>query len=566
VLTGLDRRDPRKLIRTSRGRFEAERWKFGRTLLPASTSERCRPVAGHGGTCDFRFEDPNKPAGSVRSQPGPRLFLHDEEIAEPIEQDSLRILPPPPDFESTADDAVPLDGRAPRALMSREALRRRLLGAADVLAVAITLSLVLNVTTEKRTALLVLAIPVVLVPFKVAGLYDHDELHLVQSTLDEAPTLLQLTAMFTVGVVILKWLLVHGTLTGEQGAEVWLGSCGAVVAARVAVRWLSGRILPPERCLVIGEPERARRIRERLASSPAKATVVASLPLNGADIEDIERSDSLRHLILELITKLDVHRLVVAPPDTDAADVVGLIRVAKTVGVHVSVLPRMFEVVGSAVEFDDVDGMTMLGIRRFGLSQSSRLLKRSFDLVATSFGLLLVAPLMVAIAVAIRLESPGPSLFRQVRVGRDGRRFWILKFRSMVVDAESQKDQLRIHNEAGAGLFKIGDDPRITRIGNLLRRASLDELPQLLNVLRGDMSLVGPRPLVVDEDAQVNGLDRSRLHLTPGMTGPWQVLGTRVPMEEMVGIDYLYVSSWSLWLDVKILLRTIRHVAHRSNL
>jgi lipopolysaccharide/colanic/teichoic acid biosynthesis glycosyltransferase len=242
-----------------------------------------------------------------------------------------------------------------------------------------------------------------------------------------------------------------------------------------------------------------------------------------------------------------------------------LIRVAKAVGVRVSVLPRMFEVVGAAVEFDDVDGLTMLGVRRFGLVRSSRLLKRGFDIVVGSVALLLVAPLMAAIAVAIRRESQGPAFFRQPRVGRDGQHFHIFKYRSMVTGAEAQKDRLRALNEAGVGLFKITHDPRVTRVGAFLRRTSLDELPQLLNVLRGEMSLVGPRPLVIDEDAMVVGLDRSRLHLTPGMTGPWQVLPRRVPMQEMVAIDYLYVSNWSLWLDLKLLLRTARHVLRRGN-
>jgi lipopolysaccharide/colanic/teichoic acid biosynthesis glycosyltransferase len=130
----------------------------------------------------------------------------------------------------------------------------------------------------------------------------------------------------------------------------------------------------------------------------------------------------------------------------------------------------------------------------------------------------------------------------------------------MVHDAEERKETLRPLNEA-QGLFKIADDPRITRVGRFLRRTSLDELPQLVNVWRGEMSLVGPRPLVVDEDAKVRGLDRHRLHLTPGMTGHWQILGSaRLPMQEMVGIDYLYVANWSLWTDVKILLRTIPYV------
>jgi lipopolysaccharide/colanic/teichoic acid biosynthesis glycosyltransferase len=173
---------------------------------------------------------------------------------------------------------------------------------------------------------------------------------------------------------------------------------------------------------------------------------------------------------------------------------------------------------------------------------------------------------MAAIALLIRLDSKGPVFFRQERVGQDGERFGLFKFRSMIPDAEARKASLRHLNEA-SGLFKIADDPRITRVGKVLRRTSLDELPQLLNVLRGEMSLVGPRPLVVDEDAMISGLDRSRLHLTPGMTGHWQILGSaRVPLEEMVGIDYLYVANWSLWTDVKILLRTIPFVLLRRGL
>ena len=225
----------------------------------------------------------------------------------------------------------------------------------------------------------------------------------------------------------------------------------------------------------------------------------------------------------------------------------------------------MLDVLGSAVELEDVDGMTLLGVRPFGLSRSSRSLKRAFDLVTTSVGMLLAGPLIAAIAVAIRIESRGPIFFRQVRVGRDGRHFHIFKFRSMVMNAEEQKELLLAFNEVGEGMFKLAEDPRVTRVGRFLRRTSLDELPQIFNVLRGEMSLVGPRPLVTDEDARVIGLDRSRLHLTPGMTGPWQVLSTRVPMREMVGIDYLYVANWSLWLDLKVLARTARHVLRRGN-
>jgi exopolysaccharide biosynthesis polyprenyl glycosylphosphotransferase len=312
---------------------------------------------------------------------------------------------------------------------------------------------------------------------------------------------------------------------------------------------------------VIGDRNLADRVCDKLLSSRARARVVASLPLEAGSLDALRDPASIRHVVSEL----HVHRIILAPTTTDTSDVMELIRVAKAVGVRVSVLPRMFEAVGSAVEFDDVDGMTMLGVRRFGLVRSSRVLKRAFDVVIASIALFLLAPVMAAIAIAIRVDTKGSVFFRQPRVGRDGKHFGIFKFRSMVSDADEQKDRLRALNEAGAGLFKINHDPRITRVGGLLRRTSLDELPQLFNVVRGEMSLVGPRPLVIDEDVLVVGLDRSRLHLTPGMTGPWQVLGTRVPMQEMVGIDYLYVANWSLWLDVKLLLRTVSHVLRQAN-
>jgi exopolysaccharide biosynthesis polyprenyl glycosylphosphotransferase len=328
-------------------------------------------------------------------------------------------------------------------------------------------------------------------------------------------------------------------------------------------RSAAGRLATVERCLVIGETAQVRRIREKLAAAGARARVVASLPLAGeeADRLGIDTPDAMRRAAADL----HVHRIIVAPTTSDASDVVKLIRAAKGAGVRVSVLPRMLEAIGSAVEFDDIDGMPMLGVRCFGLSRSSVLLKRAFDLAGSLGGLLVVGPAIALIAVAIRLDSSGPVFFRQVRVGRDGKHFRIYKFRSMVADADGRKDALRARNEAGAGLFKIADDPRVTRVGRFLRATSLDELPQVLNVLRGEMSLVGPRPLVTDEDALVLGLDRSRLHLTPGMTGPWQVLGARVPMQEMVGIDYLYVANWSLWQDLKILVRTARHVTRRGN-
>jgi exopolysaccharide biosynthesis polyprenyl glycosylphosphotransferase len=500
-----------------------------------------------------------------------RLTIHEdaEAITLPRRRRRLALAAEAPAAEAPAvlpaDDVpgVDLDVAVLPSVLSREALHRRLLGLADMLAATLALVVVLNLLGEDRVALVTLAgMPLLLVLFKVAGLYDRDELRIVHSTLDEAPLLLQLSGIFALGVAMLQPFMLAGSLSGEQIGALWFAAFAAIAGGRVVARSVAGHLSPLERCLVIGEVAQVERIRHKLAATNAGARVVASLPLAGEDFDAGLGSPSV---VRRVVRDLEVHRIIIAPTTTDANDVVSLIRMAKAVGVRVSVLPRIFEVVGSAVEFDNVDGMTMLGIRRFGLARSSRLLKRAFDVVATSVGLVVIGPLIAAIALAIRLDSKGPIFFRQVRVGRDGEHFRIFKFRSMVADADAQKEALRSLNEAGDGLFKIADDPRVTRVGCFLRRTSLDELPQVFNVLRGEMSLVGPRPLVVDEDAQVLGLDRSRLHLTPGMTGPWQVLGSRVPIQEMVGIDYLYVANWSLWLDLKLLLRTARHVVRGRN-
>jgi lipopolysaccharide/colanic/teichoic acid biosynthesis glycosyltransferase len=205
-------------------------------------------------------------------------------------------------------------------------------------------------------------------------------------------------------------------------------------------------------------------------------------------------------------------------------------------------------------------------VRRPGLSRSSRAIKRTMDVIGACIGLFILFPVFAAVALAIKLDTPGPIFFRQLRVGRDGRVFKMVKFRSMVDGAEAKRAALEALNETD-GLFKITADPRVTRVGRFLRRTSVDELPQLLNVIYGDMSLVGPRPLVVDEDRLVEGHHRERLQLAPGMTGPWQVLGpTRPPLSEMVKTDYLYATSWSMWTDIKILLRTMSHVTSRRGL
>jgi lipopolysaccharide/colanic/teichoic acid biosynthesis glycosyltransferase len=190
--------------------------------------------------------------------------------------------------------------------------------------------------------------------------------------------------------------------------------------------------------------------------------------------------------------------------------------------------------------------------------------KRVVDLVGAVLLIAVLSPLLLLIALLIKLDSPGPILFWQRRIGRDGHPFSMLKFRTMVDGADEQKPALRHLNQAADGLFKINGDPRITRVGRWLRGTCLDELPQVLHVLTGRMSLVGPRPLVPEEDAQIQGEHRRRLSIRPGMTGVWQVGGaSMIPIREMVKLDSDYIENWSLWLDCKLLLQTASYVVLR---
>jgi exopolysaccharide biosynthesis polyprenyl glycosylphosphotransferase len=461
--------------------------------------------------------------------------------------------------------------RGPAASLRRDALFRRMLAVADVVALigAFVLTIVISRRSMQLTWATATEIPILLVGAKLTGLYDRDETLLRKTTLDEAPRLFQLATLCTVVVWLSGGLLVRGTLGRHQALILWLVLAGLLILFRSVARALALRIAPAERCLFIGDEMSAATIRSKLAcNGGVKATVVAHLDLDKvAPWSSDSFSEPRLAEIRDLAQTLDVHRAIIAPRSADAGEMLNLVRTLKAVGVRVSVLPRLLEVVGSSVEFDDLHGVTVMGVRRFDLTRSSARFKRAFDVIGASLGLLAVSPLLIGVAIAIKLDSRGPIFFRQLRVGRHGKRFRMLKFRTMVPEAEAMKDSLRHRNEAMDGLFKIAEDPRVTRVGRWLRRSALDELPQLWNIVRGEMSLVGPRPLVIEEDQRIEGWHRRRLELMPGMTGPWQILGpARVPLREMVAIDYLYVANWSPWSDVKILLRTVPHVVGRRGL
>jgi exopolysaccharide biosynthesis polyprenyl glycosylphosphotransferase len=456
--------------------------------------------------------------------------------------------------------------RAP-AVLRRDAMSRRGLAIADLLAsggaiVAGTVVLGSDGLTAGAPATLLF----VLAMSKVIGLYDRDERLIHKTTLDEAPALFTVATLFT----LLLWLGAEfwfkGTLGRDQVAGTWILLFVSLVAARVAARRLVKSAAGPERCVIVGDALSAARMRRKLELSiSVRAVLVGRVPLAGDHSMDgvplLGTMESLARMLIEH----DIHRVIVAPGAGDSDQILDAIRVVKSLGVKVSVLPRLLEVVGSSVEFDDVDGLTLLGTPTYGLTRSSRALKRAMDVVGAVAVLVLSAPVLAVCAVAIKLTSPGPVLFRQTRIGYRDQPFEMIKFRTMHVGAHVRRAELQAMNHAAEGLFKIKDDPRATRVGRFLRCSAIDELPQLVNVLRGEMSLVGPRPLVPDEDCRLAGWQRRRLDLKPGMTGIWQILGgsTRISLEEMVKLDYLYAANWSLWTDVKTLIRTVPHVLAR---
>jgi exopolysaccharide biosynthesis polyprenyl glycosylphosphotransferase len=232
--------------------------------------------------------------------------------------------------------------------------------------------------------------------------------------------------------------------------------------------------------------------------------------------------------------------------------------------VDLVVAPGLFEVAGPRLSIRPTAGMPLLHVERPAMSGARRVCKRAVDIVVSAAVLLLTLPLTLAIAVAVRWDSPGPVIFRQTRVGAKGSTFSMLKFRTMCADAEQRRSQLLSFQAVDAGndvLFKMRKDPRVTRVGRWLRRFSLDEAPQLVNVLRGEMSLVGPRPPLPDEVARYEPDAVRRLHVQPGLTGLWQVSGrSDLPWDESLRLDLWYVDNWSLVLDVQILSRTIRAV------
>jgi exopolysaccharide biosynthesis polyprenyl glycosylphosphotransferase len=411
-------------------------------------------------------------------------------------------------------------------------------------------------------------LPAWVVLLKMYGLYERDTKRLSHTTLDDLPALFHALLLGC----LLMWCYFTAFAPARPESTTFL-SFGAtalvfVLAGRTLTRSCMARALPPERVLLIGTGEAAAaliakmRARTRLRLRPIGAICRDEQAAQAVGLPRLGSPDVLSALP-RLLAEQRVGRIVLADPELEGQRLLQVLHDCKRMAVKVSLLPAGFGAMGPAVELDDVQGVTVLGVNPPVLSRSSRLVKRSVDVVGASVLLVATLPTLALLALAVKLDSRGPVLFRQLRIGRGGRRFRLLKLRTMVSDAESLRAGLLAQSK-DPGWLHLDHDPRITRVGRLLRLTSLDELPQLWNVITGDMSLVGPRPLVAEEDSMVEAWARGRLDLTPGITGLWQVLGrTSIPFEEMIRLDYLYVTNWSLWGDIRLILRTLPAVFAR---
>ena len=418
-----------------------------------------------------------------------------------------------------------LERRRRSSGVNRGWLVRRALLAADLVGLTAALLIVEFVLPFRQprvgridqlleVSLFLLSLPVWVVMAKLYGLYDRDEERTDHSTADDFTDVFH---MVTVGTWVVYIVLRLSGLADPSLAKVatfWVVAVGLVAASRAVARaYCRRQVAYLQNTVIVGAGDVGQTVARKFLNHPEYGINLVGF----VDDQPKERRADLNDLTVlggpldlrEIVKALDVDRVVFAFSNEPHAATVDLIRSLKNLDVQIDIVPRLFDVVGPGIGFHTVEGLPMLGISPPRLSRSSRLLKRCLDVVVSVVGLVVLAPVLLVVAVTIKVDSFGPVFFRQVRMGRRGQQFRIWKFRTMAIDAEQRKPALahlnkHARNGGDPRMFKVHNDPRITRFGAFLRRYSLDELPQLLNVLRGEMSLVGPRPLILDEDRNVH--------------------------------------------------------------
>ena len=413
-------------------------------------------------------------------------------------------------------------------------------------------------------------LPLWVVAAKLFGLYTADELRIDHSTFDETVAVLLLVTLGSWLYVVAAFVS-HGA-TDETLLVFWLVATPAMMIARSAARAFFHR--SPEfrqRALIVGADDTGRLIARKLRHHPEYGVDLVGFVDD--DRGDVDRAGDVAFAgtpsqLRTIVREQGIDRVVFACPRGSPTETLASIRSLSDLDVYVDLVPHLHAIVGPSGRIHSVEGLPLIGLPPVRLSRSSRLVKRSIDVVGAFVGMVLTAPLFLVVPILIRRESPGPALFRQTRLGEHMREFTVLKFRTMRAgtDETAHRDYIRATMNAEVapqsnGLYKLDRHDDVTRIGAFLRRTSLDELPQLVNILRGDMSLVGPRPCIAYETQFFEPQHFERFLVPAGLTGLWQVTARgHATFGEALDMDVAYARGWSLGLDMTLILRTIRQV------
>jgi len=435
-----------------------------------------------------------------------------------------------------------------------EPLLRRMLALADVLAIAVA-AVVVGYWGSSTAAslLLVLSAPIWVVIAKLAGLYDRDQRTMRHLTVDELPWLLVWTLSSTALLTLLLAPFPALDLSPNDRLLVWGTALGLAFALRAGMRALWRRVTPPQRVLIVGDGPLAQAVIRKLELFPDIHAKIAGR---------IESCSTLNERLGEVTGKVD--RIVIASSELKENLFDTLLPFCRLNAVKLTVVPPTRGMFGTATNLTRIADLPLLDYNTWDISRTTVALKRGFDIVAALVSLVIALPLFLIAGLAILLDSGLPILFRQTRGGEYGRPFQMLKFRTMVRDAEAMLPDLVPFDELSDPMFKLKDDPRVTRVGRLLRRTSIDELPQLISVLRGEMSIVGPRPEQLDLVERYAPEHQFRLQVKPGITGPMQVYGRgELTFDERLAVEREYVENLSLVRDMRILLMTLPAVLGR---
>lgn len=401
---------------------------------------------------------------------------------------------------------------------------------------------------------------ILLFVFSTQGLYSRlrDGTWLDQMSVIVASTTVGIAAIIVVTFYYRPFGLSRLLFLYAWALIIFLLALSRMVGLQVRA-YLRRRGIGLRRALVVGAGSQGLLVMQNIVAQPHLGYDVVGF-LDDNRQEDIGRFPALGNTeqVRAVCQQYDIDEVIIALPSNSHEKIMDILDCCEKLRVAFSIVPDFYEISLRQVDITPLSGIPMIGVRRGSIRGWNLLVKRAIDVVFSAVVLLVLSPLLALIALSIKLDSPGPVLIAQKRVGRGGRPFQFYKFRSMRQNADKEIQALQDQNEAQGPIFKMRNDPRCTRVGKILRRTSLDEVPQFYNVLKGDMSLVGPRPPFPHEVEQYEDWHRRRLEVSPGLTGLWQVSGrSNLTFDEMALLDIWYIENWSLSLDLKLLLRTV---------